>query len=139
MHRAALAAAQALLAAEDLGHHPVRVAPLGDAVAVAAMGGGDVVLVVQMQADADRGRLLAGIEMDEAGDVACRELLVDGVLERADGPHLPVRLEQFVAAELHVGLPPLLAPWGWCSRNGTARQEMVWPRPERTNWHAAAA
>ena len=77
---------------------PLAIAALGDAVAVAAVGRGDVVLVVQMQADADRGGLLAGIEMDEAGDVAGRELVVDGVLELADGAHLPVGLEQLFAA-----------------------------------------
>ena len=98
VHRAALAAAKAVLAAEDLGHHRLDVAALGDAVAVAAVGRGDVILVVQMQADADPGRLLAGIEMDETRDVARRELLVDGVLELADGAHLPVGFEQLVAA-----------------------------------------
>ena len=98
MHRAALAAAQAVLAAEDLGHHGLEVAALGDAVAVAAVGRGDAVLVVQVQADADAGGLLAGVEMDEARDVAGRELLVNGVLELADGAHLPVRLEQLFTA-----------------------------------------
>jgi hypothetical protein len=67
-------------------------------VAVAAVGRGDVISVIEMQADAHRGRLLAGIEVDETGDVARRELVVDGVLELADGSHLPVGFEQLVTA-----------------------------------------
>jgi hypothetical protein len=98
VHRAALAAAQAILAAKNLGHHRLDVAAFGDAVAVAAVGRGDVILVVQMEADADPRRLFAGIEMDETGDVARRELLVDGVLELADGAHLSVGFEQLVTA-----------------------------------------
>ena len=41
VHRAALAAAEPVLLAEDLVHHAVDVAALGDAVAVAAMRRGD--------------------------------------------------------------------------------------------------
>ena len=69
------------LAAEDLVHHAVEVAALGDAVAVAAVGRGDGVAVVEMHADADAGSFLAGIEMHEAGDVAGGELGMDRVLE----------------------------------------------------------
>ena len=42
VHRAALALAVAGRLAEQLGHHQRRVAALGDAVAVAAVGAGDV-------------------------------------------------------------------------------------------------
>ena len=66
---------------------PVDVAALGDAVAVAAMGAGDVVLGAEMRADADRGGLLAGIEMDKAGDAALGELLLHPLLEAADRRH----------------------------------------------------
>ena len=93
VHRAALAAAQAVLAPEDLGHHGLGIAPLGDAVAVAAMRRRDAVLVVQVQADAHAGRLLAGVQMDETRDVAGREFLVNGVLELANEAHLAIRLE----------------------------------------------
>ena len=77
------------------------VAALGDAVAVAAMGAGDGVAVVEMHADADARRLLAGVEMHEARDVAGRELVVDGVLELPDRPHPAVSLEQILATKLH--------------------------------------
>ena len=98
MHRAALAAAQAFLAAEDLVHHATGVAALGDAVAVAAMGAGDAVDVGQMHAEADARGFLAGVEMHEARDVAGRELVVHALLELADRAHLVVRFEQIVTA-----------------------------------------
>ena len=44
VHAAAAAAAVAVLAADDLGHHPAQVEALGDAVAVAAVGARDVVV-----------------------------------------------------------------------------------------------
>ena len=101
MHRAALAAAQAVLAAEDLVHHRPRVAALGDAVAVAAVGAGDAVASCEVHAEADAGRLLAGVEMDEARDVAGRELLVHPLLELADRAHLVVGVQQLAATQLH--------------------------------------
>ena len=66
MHGAAAAAANAVGLAEQLGHHAPRDRPLGQRVAVAAMGGGDPVGRAQMRADADAGRLLADVEMQEA-------------------------------------------------------------------------
>ena len=98
VHRAALAAAQAVLAAEDLGHHGLGIAALGDAVAMAAVGGRDAVLVVQVHADTDARCLLAGVQMDETRNVAGREFLVNGVLELANQAHLLIRLEQLLTA-----------------------------------------
>ena len=60
---------------------------------------------VRCMQNADARGLLAGVEMDEARDVAGRELVVDALLELADRAHLVVGLEQIVAAELHVCLP----------------------------------
>ncbi len=67
---------------------------------VAAMRGGDGVAIVEMQADADAGRLLAGIEVHEAGDIAGGELVVHPLLELADGPHAAVGVKKIVAREL---------------------------------------
>ena len=78
----------------------VHVAALGDAVAVAAMGAGDVVVGRAVHADADGDRLLAGVEMHEARDVAGRELAVHALLELADRAHHPVGLEQLLLGEL---------------------------------------
>jgi hypothetical protein len=49
--------------AEELGHHARHLDALGDAVAVTAMGGADHVGIGEVGADADRHRLLAGVEM----------------------------------------------------------------------------
>ena len=73
------------------------------------MGAGDVILGAKIYADADRGGLLAGIEMDKAGDPALGELLLHPLLEAADRRHRTVGLDQFVAAQLHVALPLVLS------------------------------
>src|SRR5262249_4418459 len=80
-------------------------AALGDAVAMAAVGAGDAVLVGEVHAHADGRGLLAGIEMHEAGDVAGGELLLDAVLEGADRAHVAIGADQLGAIELH-GVPP---------------------------------
>ena len=97
MHRAALAAADPVLLAVDLEHHALGIDALGDAVAVAAMGRGDGVPVVEMHAHADAGRLLTGIEMDEARDVAGGKFFVERVFEFADGGHPLIGFAQFLA------------------------------------------
>src|SRR5205823_553267 len=79
VHRAALATAQPALLGEEFLHHQNRVAALGDAVAVAAMGAGDVVLGTKMRADAHSRGLFPGIEMNKAGNVAFGELLLDAL------------------------------------------------------------
>src|SRR5262249_37524703 len=87
MHRAALAAAGAGGAAIDLAHHLPHFHALGDAMAMAAMGGGDAVALVQMHHDAGGRGLLACIEMDEARNVAARELDMETLLELTDRAH----------------------------------------------------
>ena len=59
-------------------------------MSVSAVGAGDVVVVVQVRADAGRDRLLARVEMDESRDVAGGELDVQPLLELADRAHGPV-------------------------------------------------
>jgi hypothetical protein len=56
--------------------HAVHVAALGDGVAVAAVGGGDVVVGSQVGADAGDDGLLTRIQVDEPGDLAGGELLM---------------------------------------------------------------
>jgi hypothetical protein len=69
------------------------------------MGAGDVILRPEMRADADGGRFLAGIKMDETGNPALGELLLHPFLETADRDHVTIGLEQFLAAD--VVLPEL--------------------------------
>lgn len=99
VHRAALAAAQAVAAAEDLQHHAGEVAALGDRVAVAAVRAGDEVVGAQVRADADGDRLLARVEVHGARYVAGRVLGVQALLELPDGAHLPVGRGDPVAVE----------------------------------------
>ena len=73
VHRAAFAAAIAGFLAQQLGEHPVDGRAFGEAVAMAAMGAGDVVVATQGLADADRDRFFADIEMRQTGHRAvCR-------------------------------------------------------------------
>src|SRR5437588_165901 len=66
VHRAALAPAVAGLLAEQLRVHAVGRGALGEAVPVAAMRGGDVVVAPQGLANPYRDRFLADVEMGEA-------------------------------------------------------------------------
>jgi hypothetical protein len=97
MHGAALAAAQAASLAHDLQHHALHVHALGDAVAVAAMGRADIILVGEIEADPHPAGLLAEIDVGEAGDVAEREFLLHPLLEGADREHPIVGPFQIVA------------------------------------------
>ena len=87
VHGAAPAAAVAGVAGQQLGHHAAEVGPLGDAVAVPAVGRGDDVVVAQGQAGAGGRRLLADGQVHGPVEQAAGEHLVDRLLEPADGPH----------------------------------------------------
>src|SRR6056297_136390 len=97
VHAAALAAAVAVAAAEQLGEHPVQRGALRDAVTVAAVGAGDRVLAAQRLAHADRDRLLAGVHVRQAGHARGEVEVVGVLLEDADALHLPVGAEPIVA------------------------------------------
>ena len=67
------AAADAGRAAEHLGRERLGIGALGQRVAVAAVGAGDVVAGSSADADADRDRLLAGAQVRRAVDLALQE------------------------------------------------------------------
>ena len=83
----------AIAAPVNLLHHPLHVAALGNAMAVAAMGGDDHVLGGEMVAHADGGRLLPAIEMGEADDLAGLDLVVKALLEHPDRRHAAIGAE----------------------------------------------
>ena len=58
------------------------------------MGARDVVVVVEVRADARGDRLLADVHVHEAGDLAGAELARDPLLEEPDREHRPVEAEQ---------------------------------------------
>src|SRR5690348_10933251 len=100
MHRAALAAAESVFLAEDFLHHAVGVDALGNAMTVASMRGGYGVTPVEVHADSDARGLFAGIQMDEARNVAGREFVVYRLFELADRPHALVGCKKVAARQL---------------------------------------
>ena len=98
VHRAAEAAAVAGSPAEQLRHHRVQVAALGDHVPVASVMADDVVVRPQHRAHADRHGLLADAAVRGAQDLARLEELGRTLLEAADAQHLPVELAEGRAA-----------------------------------------
>ena len=92
MHRAAAALAKSGLLAEDFRHHAVDIRALGDAVAVAAVGGLNHVVVAQRGAHAGGNGLFTDVGVGEAGDLAGEEVVLDALLELADRAHGLVEL-----------------------------------------------
>ena len=105
VHRAAAAVRDALLAAEQLGHHAVGIRAAGERVAVRAVGRDQVVLVAHRPAGADDRRLLADRQVQEAADLGLRVHLARALLEAADEHH---RLQP-LACRVAVGKIPLYA------------------------------
>ena len=94
VHRAAEAPAVAGAAPEQLRHHRVQVAALGDHVAVAAVVADDVVVPLQDAGDADGDRLLPHAAVRCAEDRALLEKVGRALLEAADAEHLAVEVDK---------------------------------------------
>ena len=123
MHRAAAPAADAVGLAEELGHHPPRIGALGERMAVAAMRRGHPVGPAQVRADADAGRLLADVEMQEARRLA----LAAGDLRHALEPpqqHHPLEEPEQRLPVRQVGYAPR-------HHASVLRSSSRPPRPER--------
>ena len=73
--------------------------PLRERVAVRAVRRGDDVAVLERAADADGARLLADRDMEEAGQLARAEALLDLLLEAADEEHLPQHVVEIALSE----------------------------------------
>ena len=82
--RAALATAVAAGLAEELGHEPVRIATLGEQMAVAAVRADHPIVGAQRQARADGDRFLADVGMRRAADAAVAHQREHALLEGAD-------------------------------------------------------
>ena len=83
VHRAAVAVRAALDLPVQLRHQLVRMRPARERVRVRAVRRGEDVAVLHRLADADRDRLLADRDMEEARQLAGAEPLLDLLLERA--------------------------------------------------------
>ena len=124
VHRAALAAVVSGRAAEQLGHHALHVGALGQRVAVAAVGGRQQVVALQIGADAGGNGFLPGRQVQrpahgagwpcarpEGGHAALAGDL-GRVLEGADARHRAIQRKQALrrAVVVHAALSPSF----WC-------------------------
>ena len=100
VHRPALSLADPGGTSHQLRHHPDRIDPLQNRLAVAAVGREDQVVLVERRHRARLDPLLADARMGRAGDEALPEGIDDLVLEGANLPHRPVQAEQLVVAEV---------------------------------------
>ena len=87
VHRAAEAAAEAGVAAHQLGQQAIERRALGDRVAVCAVARVHRVAVAQLTAHGRRDALLADAQMDQPVDLAGAREHADPLLEEADPPH----------------------------------------------------
>ena len=101
VHRAAAALAVAGRLAHQLGHHLVELAALGDEVAVAAVGRGDLVVIAQRGAHTGRDRLLADVEVEEAGKLGGLGEPARRFFEESDPHHAAVQVHLHVGREFH--------------------------------------
>src|SRR5207245_10074733 len=109
VHRAAEAAAVAVLPAHELRHHAVHARALRDAVAVTAVGADDVVALAEGRAGAGRHGLLADVAVRRALDEPGVEELNRLLVEAADLDHRGVEALELLAADRHRA-PPKWAP-----------------------------
>ena len=99
MHRAAVAVRAALGLPVELGHQLVRMGALRERVTVRAVRRGDHVAVRERAADADGAGLLADRDVQESGQLAGAETLLDLLLEAPNEEHLPQDVLQLVLAQ----------------------------------------
>jgi len=99
MHGSAFSAARTGRLAENFGHHLVHIDTLGNAMAVAAVGRRDPIVVIEMAHDPGGRGFLAGIEVNEAGNFAVGKTRVNAFFELADGAHRPIDVQQPVPAQ----------------------------------------
>ncbi len=103
VHGAALAAAIALLLAEQLAEHPLDGRALRQAVAVPAVRARDEVVAPKRLADADGDSLLADVEVRQTRHLGRPVELVDALLEGADALHLLVHAKRELGSDRRGG------------------------------------
>ena len=96
VHRSAFAAAVAGLFAEQFGKHAVWLGALGQAMTVAAMRAGDVVIRSQRFTNSHGDGLFAFVEVGETGHKRAQIEVVGVFLELADRIHAAVHAQQLV-------------------------------------------
>ena len=107
VHRAALAFAIAHFLAEQFGEHQVHRRAFRQAMAVAAMRAGDVIVRAQRLANAHGDGFLTDIKMSQAGHQRAGVQIVDLLFEQADHHHAPVHVQ------MQLGAGSRIAPLAW--------------------------
>ena len=127
VHRAAVTVRAALDLAVELRHQRVRVRAARERVAVRAMGRAEDVAVLHRGADTDLGRLLADRDMQEAGQLAGAEALLDLLLETPDQQHLAQEVAEPILGQ---GAPLFDLRHGsectFCARWHSQRTGRIW-------------
>ena len=100
VHRAALALHQTRALAVQLGHHLVGVAAEEEGVGVVPVGGDDLVSLLVKREEPGGDRFLPAIEMEVTTDLPLPEAALRGILEEADGVHLPIEIERRLGIEV---------------------------------------
>ena len=100
MHRAALAAHQRALLADELEEHGLHRDAAGERVVVAAVGAEGPVVVAHRGGEAGGHRLLADPEVRRPAHQPGQEELVGALLEEAAGEHRAVHPQTQVAVEV---------------------------------------
>ena len=103
VHRAALAARIATLAAGQFRHHPVGIHAASQHMAVVAIGGHDRVALFADRMQADNYSFLTDIEMAETADLAHAIELAGLFLKPPDQQHIAIHGDQIVLRRQVVG------------------------------------
>jgi hypothetical protein len=105
VHAPALAAADAVDLAAQLGHERSRVGAAGESISVVTVGGDEVVVGPQQAHRPHRHRLLPDVQVEKAADLALHVELGTPLLEPPDEEHGPVLRERFVLLHCWFHLP----------------------------------
>ena len=93
VHGAAFAAAVAGFFTEQLSEHFVERCAFGNAMAMAAVGAGDVIVLAQRFADADGDGFFANVEVGEPRHLGAEIELIDLFFEQPDLEHLAIEVQ----------------------------------------------
>ena len=102
MHRTALTIAKTILFARKLQQHRLDFTTLGDAVAVASVGAGNVILVRHVKAGSDGDRLLIAIDVDKPGQLALLIFRAHALFEFANSFHQPIGIGELFSSHLTI-------------------------------------
>src|ERR1700678_2800730 len=95
VHRTALSAAVSSFFSQQFRKHQLRRRALGEAVTVAAMRTGDVIIGAQCFANSHGDRFLSDVKVRQARHQRARVQFIHIFFEQADGRHLPVHAQPF--------------------------------------------